>query len=49
MTLNSELELIDALDGSGLFVMKCGGSTLAALPESFLRICEICRRRAFSQ
>ncbi|ETT65521.1 MULTISPECIES: acetylglutamate kinase [Paenibacillus] len=35
MTLNSELELIDALDGSGLFVMKCGGSTLAALPDSF--------------
>ncbi len=35
MTLNSELELIDALDGNGLFVMKCGGSTLAALPDSF--------------
>jgi acetylglutamate kinase len=35
MTLSSELELIDALDGSGLFVMKCGGSTLAALPDSF--------------
>lgn len=48
MMLNSELELIDALDGCGLFVMKCGGSTLAALPDSFSKIYEICSRKAFS-
>lgn len=29
------LEPIEQQPGSGLFVMKCGGSTLAALPDSF--------------
>ncbi|MEI2395533.1 acetylglutamate kinase, partial [Paenibacillus phytohabitans] len=28
-------EPIEKQPGSGLFVMKCGGSTLAALPDSF--------------
>lgn len=31
-------ERIEKNKAGGLFVMKCGGSTLAALPDSFLRI-----------
>ncbi|MRN54302.1 acetylglutamate kinase [Paenibacillus monticola] len=35
MTQNSTNELIEKNDTKSLFVMKCGGSTLAALPDSF--------------
>ncbi len=35
MTQNKTNEIIDKKDTLSLFVMKCGGSTLAALPDSF--------------
>ncbi|GGF87875.1 acetylglutamate kinase [Paenibacillus albidus] len=35
MTLNTAHEPIGNTDGTKLFVMKCGGSTLATLPDSF--------------
>ncbi|ULO07965.1 acetylglutamate kinase [Paenibacillus sp. 19GGS1-52] len=35
MTQNTTNEIIEKKDTLSLFVMKCGGSTLAALPDSF--------------
>lgn len=35
MTQNTTNEIIEKKDSLSLFVMKCGGSTLAALPDSF--------------
>lgn len=50
--MQSAVEHADQANHAGVarrnFVMKCGGSTLAALPDSFLKIWRVCSRKVFN-